>query len=167
MSKPLSRFSLAILFPAIVISFSPSLSRAAQTDEARLTQVVRDVRLLKSSAASRQASVNEIVRRGTAVRTGTESRAELTFTDQTLTRLGANTVFSFAGGGENLQLTSGAVLLCVPRESGTVRINTPAVSAAISGGIAMMEFHRRSWTKIILIEGKAVVKLKSTGETVI
>jgi hypothetical protein len=35
-----------------------------------------------------------VLTEGTAVRTGLESRAELTFTDQTLARLGANTVFS-------------------------------------------------------------------------
>ena len=155
-----SGFAVTVFFVLVTVAV------AAQKDEARLSQVIHDVRLLPSKAAPRPASVNEMVRGGTAVRTGSDSRAELTFSDQTLTRLGENTVFNFAAGAQNLDLTSGAVLLCVPRQSGAVHINTPAVSAAISGGIAMAEFHRKSWTKIIVIEGRGIVILKSTGQTV-
>ena len=139
---------------------------AANTQDARVTQVVRDVRVLPSRAAARPASLNETIRQGTGVRTGTESRAELTFTDLSLTRLGANTVFSFDQGARELNLTSGAALICVPPEAGTVRVSAPAVSAAISGGIAMAEAHKNSWTKVIIIEGHGVVTLKSTGKTV-
>jgi hypothetical protein len=38
------------------------------------------------------------------VRTGVDSRSELKFTDQTLARLGANTLFSFAEGTRDLNL---------------------------------------------------------------
>ena len=71
---------------------------AAQKKEARVTEIVREVRLMMSNAATRPAALNENLREGTAVRTGNDSRAELTFLDQSLTRLGANTVFSFGRG---------------------------------------------------------------------
>jgi hypothetical protein len=71
---------------------------AAQLQEARVTQVVNDVKLLLEQAAPRPASISDFVRRGTAIRTGTQSRSELTFADLTITRLGANTIFSFKEG---------------------------------------------------------------------
>jgi len=77
---------------------------AAQLKEAQVTQVVKDVKLLPTSAAARPATVNDEVRVGTAVRTGMDSRSELKFTDQTLARLGANTIFSFTEGTRNLNL---------------------------------------------------------------
>src|SRR2546423_15571068 len=69
-----------------------ALAPAAQLKEARVSQVIRDVKLLPGQAAPRPAKISDQVRDGTAVRTGVESRAELTFTDQTLARLGANTI---------------------------------------------------------------------------
>jgi mannose-6-phosphate isomerase-like protein (cupin superfamily) len=138
---------------------------AADKRDARMTQIVRDVRVLPSKASARPASLNETVRQGSGVRTGSESRAELTFSDQSLTRLGANTVFSFEQGARDLNLSSGAALICVPPGAGTVRISAPAVTAAVSGGIAMAETHKNSWIKVIIIEGQGVVTLKSNGKT--
>jgi len=69
-------------------------ANAAQLEEARVTQVVNDVKLLLEQAAPRPAAVSDLVRRGTAVRAGTQSRSELTFADLTITPLGANTIFS-------------------------------------------------------------------------
>jgi FecR protein len=155
-----------IILSAVVFTLMVAgLVFAADKRDARVTQIVRDVRVLPSRAAARPASLNETVRQGAGVRTGSESRAELTFSDQSLTRLGANTVFSFDQGARDLNLTSGAVLICVPPESGSVRLSTPAVSAAISGGIAMAETHKNSWIKIIIIEGQGVVILKSSGKS--
>src|SRR5207249_6785006 len=69
-------------------------ANATQFKEARVTQVVNDVKLLLQQAAPRPAVVSALIREGNAVRTGTQSRSELTFPDLTLTRLGANTIFS-------------------------------------------------------------------------
>ena len=81
---------------------------AAQLQEARVTQVVNDVKLLLEQAAPRPAAVSDLVRRGNAVRTGTQSRSELTFADLTITRLGANTIFSFKEGTREMNLIDGA-----------------------------------------------------------
>src|SRR3954447_21296283 len=89
---------------------------AADLKEAKVTQVIQDVKLLGGRQAIRAASINDAVRQGDAVRTGQESRAELTFSDLTITRLGANTVFSFNEAGREVTLDSGALLLQVPRD---------------------------------------------------
>lgn len=154
-----SRF-VRSLFAVIVTLGLAKLIVAAEKKEARVTHVIKDVRLLASKAAPRPASLNDNVREGTAVRTGGDSRAELTFTDQTLTRLGANTIFSFGQGARQFDLSNGAILLCVPKESGTVRISTAATTAAITGFTALFEFHPKSWVKFIILEGHGWIALK-------
>src|SRR5262249_60616150 len=64
---------------------------ADELKEAKVTQVIQDVRVLPSNASARPAAANDDVRQGTAVQTGVQSRSELTFKDKTITRLGAKT----------------------------------------------------------------------------
>src|SRR5947207_9373165 len=136
-------------------------SPAAQLKEARVTEVVRDVKLLPSGGAVRSATVSDEVRDGTAVRTGMESRSELKFPDQTLARLGANTIFSFSEGTRDLNLQDGAMLLRVPKGAGGARISSSAVTAAITGTTVMVETHaltkmnKNSYYKFIVLEGTA------------
>src|SRR5437016_4140543 len=99
-------------------------ANATQFKEARVTQVVNDVKLLLQQAAPRPAAVSDLVRTGTAVRTGSESRSELTFADLTITRLGANTIFSFNPGTREMNLIDGAILFQVPKGRGGATIKT-------------------------------------------
>src|SRR4030095_13004183 len=101
-----------------------SLVAAAQPDQARVSQVIQDVRLLEAHGAPRPAVVNDKVTAGRAVRTGTESRAELTFTGITITRLGANTIFSLTAGAREVELTRGTILLEVPPKAAPVKAST-------------------------------------------
>ena len=141
---------------------------AAELKEARVTQIVRDVKLLPNAAPARPAVVNDPVRDGTAVRTGIESRTELVFPDATLARLGANTIFSFTAGTRNLELTDGAMLLRVPKNAGGAKINTAAVTAAITGTTVMLEFHKNSYVKFIILEGTGRIFLPGhVGESVL
>jgi hypothetical protein len=143
-------------------------ANAAELKEARVTQIVRDVKLLPNAAPARPASVNDQVRDGTAVRTGIESRTELMFTDATLARLGANTIFSFTEGTRNLELTDGAMLLRVPKNAGGAKINTAAVTAAITGTTIMLEFHKNSYIKFIVLEGTGRIFIPNhVGESVL
>ena len=131
----------------------PSEIQAAQLKEARVSQIVRDVKILPHEAAPRQARLSDTVRDGTGVRTGVESRAELTFTDQTLARLGANTIFSFNEGTRNLDLGGGAMLLRVPKNAGGAQITTAAITAAITGTTILLEYHPDAYCKFIVLEG--------------
>src|SRR5438105_1712580 len=144
----------------VTIGFAVSVP-AAELKEARVTQVVKDVKLLPTGAAARPAAVSDEVRNGIAVRTGVDSRSELKFTDQTLARLGANTLFSFSEGTRNLNLQDGAMLLRVPKGAGGAKINSSAVTAAITGTTVMVETHavtkknKNSYYKFIVLEGTA------------
>src|SRR5437588_11506151 len=144
----------------VIIGFAVSVP-AAELKEGRVTQVVKDVKLLPTGAAARPAAVSDEVRNGTAVRTSGDSRSELKFTDQTLARLGANTIFSFSEGTRNLNLQDGAMLLRVPKGAGGARISSSAVTAAITGTTVMVETHaltkknKNSFYKFIVLEGTA------------
>lgn len=143
-------------------------TNAAELKEARVTQIVRDVKLLPNAAPARPALVNDQVHDGTAVRTGIESRSELMFTDATLARLGANTIFSFTEGTRNLELTDGAMLLRVPKNAGGAKINTAAVTAAITGTTIMLEFHKNAYIKFIVLEGTGRIFIPNhVGESVL
>src|SRR2546430_12864451 len=154
------------LFGAILAVFTGA--NAADLKEARVTQIVRDVKLLPNAAPARPALVNDPVRDGTAVRTGIESRTQLMFPDATLARLGANTIFSFTEGTRNLELTDGAMLLRVPKNAGCAKINPAAVTAAITGTTVMLEFHKNSYVKFIVLEGTGRIFLpRHLGESVL
>lgn len=130
---------------------SGTLVAADELHQARVSQVVQDVRLLESRGAPHPAVINDKVTQGMGVRTGAASRAELTFVDLTITRLGANTIFSFKEGARELDLTSGAVLLQIPPKAPAVKVSTSAVTAAVTGGTAL--FSTGPPTKFMVLEG--------------
>ena len=144
-----------IFCAGLIVSFcvvgAERLVAADQLQQARVSQVIQDVRVLETHGGPRPAAVNDKVTQGMGVRTGVESRAELTFTDLTLTRLGANTVFSFKQGAREIELTSGAVLLQIPPKAPAVKVSTSAVTAAITGGTAL--FSKGPPTKFMVLEG--------------
>src|SRR5262249_56770040 len=92
-----ARFSIFLFLVGVA-----RLVTAAQQQQAHVSQVIQDVRLLEAHGAPRPAVVNDEVNQGMGVRTGVESRAELTFTDLTITRLGSNTMFCFQQGSRAL-----------------------------------------------------------------
>ena len=131
---------------------------AASSKEARVTQIIRDVKLLPSKEAPRPAAVNDKVAEDTGMRTGGDSRSELTFADLTITRLGANSIFSFNKAGHNTQLDSGSLLLRVPKNSGG-GIRTSAVTVAVTGTTVILETARSGKSKLITLEGSARLSL--------
>jgi hypothetical protein len=128
-----SRYILTIAALAFAgASWLPNQVSADELKEAKVTQVVQDVKLVPAGAAARPVVVNETVRQGNAVQTGTQSRSELTFRDQTITRLGEKTIYN-VGGGRTIELGSGQFLLYVPKKAGGAQVKMGPVTAAIGG----------------------------------
>ena len=128
------RIILTIVSLAFALaSWLPNGLSAADLKEAKVTQVIQDVKVLPSNAAPRPAAVNDNVRQGTAVQTGVQSRSELTFKDQTITRLGEQTIFSPGEGARTIDLGSGQILLYAPKKSGGAKVKMGPVTAAITG----------------------------------
>ena len=159
-----------ILFavPAALVSVSWLADEAIATDldQARVTQVVQDVKVLPSSGAARAAAVNETVHKGSAVQTGVKSRSELTFQDQSITRLGEKTIFNVGGGARTIELGSGQFLLYVPKNSGGAKVKMGSVTAAITGTTVLGNVQPNGIVEFTVLEGSANVKLDSVGQCV-
>src|SRR5438876_3208423 len=137
---------------------------AADFEQARVTQVVQDVKVLPTSGASRQAAVNETVHKGSAVQTGVKSRSELTFQDQSITRLGEKTIFNVGGGARTIELGSGQFLLYVPKNSGGAKVKMGSVTAAITGTTVLGNVQPNGIVEFTVLEGTANVRLESVGQ---
>src|SRR5881394_1056451 len=150
-------FALATWFPNEV--------SADELREAQVTQVIQDVKVLPSSGAPRPAALNDDVRPGTAVQTGTQSRSELTFKDQTITRLGEKTIFSVGEGARTIDLGSGQILLYVPKKSGGAKVKMGPVTAAITGTTILANVSPSGVTTLIVLEGGACIYLDRVGQS--
>src|SRR5205807_2102442 len=67
-----------------------------------------------------------------------------------------------------ISLTNGAILLRVPKDSGGAKIQTAAVTAAITGTTVIAEYHPKSYAKYIVLEGLMRLYLKGRlGESIL
>jgi hypothetical protein len=134
-------FLAPIAITSALVTGLPSGLSAVAPSEARLTRVNNHVQLLHKTSAPHRASVNDIVDEESIVRTGKHSHAELIFSDETVARLAANTVFSFKNGTHDLNLSEGAVLVQAPKSANGAKIHAASIAAAITGATVMIEYH--------------------------
>jgi hypothetical protein len=137
---------------------------AADLRESTLVQVVNEVKVAPPQAAEKEAKVNDTVRAPDKIRTGAKSRAELKAPDNTLTRIGANTVFSFEQSGRVLNLEKGSVLFHSPSGRGGGTIKSAGASAAVLGTTLIVAATPEGGFKCILLEGKGTITLPN-GKT--
>jgi hypothetical protein len=147
-----------IVTGALIASFA--LSQTSEP-EGHVTAIFNEVQVLPDKADARPAVINDKVDNGTALKTGDASRSELTFADLTITRLGANTIFSFNKAGRSVRLDSGAILLYVRKDSGGAEISTKAVSVAITGTTLIFESKVDSYDQLTVLEGDARFSLNN------
>ena len=145
----------------------PNQVTAAELEEAQVTQVVQDVKVVPSGAAARPAAVNETVRHGNAVQTGVQSRSELTFKDQTITRLGEKTIFNVGKEGRTIDMGNGQFLLYVPKNKGGAKIKMGAVTAAITGTTVLGHVYPSGIVEFTVLEGSACISLDRVGQTLL
>jgi FecR protein len=156
----------ALVTTGILVTISAQSPTPAP--EGRVTSVFHNVELLPENAAARPALIDDRVDEGTALRTGDDSRSELTFADLTITRLGANTVFSFNKAGRSVRLDGGSILVCVRKNSGAAEIVTKAISIGITGTTVIVESRPISFDRLIVLEGDARFSLNDyRGESTI
>ena len=148
-----------LLFLALItttlglVNAPPSgLSALPPTTEARVARVTNYVQLLHPVRAPQRASVNDIVDQGTVVRTGKDSRAELTFSGETVVRLAAHTAFDFYQGTRGLNLKIGAAVVQAPKDANGATIHMGGVAGAVAGTTVMIEYHPGVY-KFLVLEG--------------
>src|SRR5438067_12786948 len=99
----------------------PAVLHAAQFLEPRLTQAVKEVRIADPDSSPSPASLNQVLRDG-LLKTGPNSRAEITCKDSSIFRLGDNTTADVQCRGRTLGIRTGAILAQVPRGVGSTLI---------------------------------------------
>ena len=140
--------------------------QAAQFTESTFTEIIKEVSVLPAvTRASSPAAMNQLVKAPDLVRTGSDSRAELTAPDKTITRIGANTVFSFETKDRVLNLQKGSLLFHSPRGAGGGTIKSGGASAAVLGTTLIVSATENGGFKVILLEGHGRVTLPG-GRTV-
>ena len=132
---------------------------AAPLTESTFTEIVNDVNTLSAAGDATTAKSGDILKAPQRVRTGPQSRAELTAPDKTITRVGANTVFSYADSGRTLNLEQGNVLFHAPKGLGGGTIKSGGAAAAVLGTTLIVSAITGGGFKVILLEGKGKVTL--------
>ena len=149
--------SIALALTA-AITFT-SLANAASIDRSTITQVVKDASVLQPATKGKKpARVNDIFGVPDVLRTGTDSRVEMIADDQTVTRVGANTIFSFEPEKREINLQKGSILFNSPTGKGGGTIRTAAATAAVQGTTLIVVTTQNGGFKVLLQEGTGRVK---------
>ena len=127
--------------------------------ESTYTEIIREVNTLSTAGNPAAAKVNDVLKAPDRVRTGPESRAELTAPDKTITRVGANTVFSFSDSGRTLNLEQGNLLFHAPKGLGGGTIKSGGASAAVLGTTLIVSATADGGFKVIMLEGTGKITL--------
>ncbi len=151
-----------ILQSTILLSLASALTfpgNAANIESSTITQVVKSATVLQATTKSRKAArVNDVFGVPDVMRTGSDSRVEMIAEDQTVTRIGANTVFSFEPEKREINLQKGSVLFNSPTGKGGGTIRTAAATAAVQGTTLIVVTTDNGGFKVLLQEGHGTVK---------
>src|SRR3982075_4392405 len=151
---PMNRntFFLTVVVVGCALSLQQSVVAGPLTS-AQITKIIKRVRVIDPTKGGHPAIVRDVIKDDLGLQTGEKSRSELLFQDNTLTRIGAETFFSFKTGTRDMTLEKGSMLLQVPKGLGGAKIHTAAVTAAITGTTIMMEYIPRRFIKVLVLEG--------------
>lgn len=89
-----------------------------------------------SNPSWHKSQIKSILHAGDSIRTGSLSRAEITYSDGTVTRIGPHTVMrvsEHSAQRTNLKLITGKLWLKVSKGNGRLQIQTPTATAAVLG----------------------------------
>jgi hypothetical protein len=138
---------------------------AAPLTESTFTEIINEANILSAAGDAAPAKVNDVLKAPQRVRTGPQSRAELTAPDKTITRVGANTVFSYSDSGRTLNLEKGSLLFHAPKGLGGGTIKSGGAAAAVLGTTLMVSATANGGFKVIMLEGKGKITLPN-GDSV-
>jgi cytoskeletal protein CcmA (bactofilin family) len=137
-------------------------SRAVDFKQSKVTQVVNDVQIISAAdQVKKAATVNDIFAMPDILRTGAASRAELVAEDDTITRVGANTIFSFDPANRTIDLQQGSLLFHSPHGKGGGTIHTGSATASVLGSTLIVTTTPNGGFKVIALEDNAEIHLRN------
>jgi FecR protein len=126
--------------------------RAEPFNQAEVTKTINLVSLLPQRT---RAVRGDLIKGSMALQTGGNSRAELQFPDLTITRVGSNVLFRFVAGTREIVLDSGTMLFSTPKDAGGGKVQTGAITAAVTGSDFLISNSGR--VKVICLSHKITV----------
>jgi hypothetical protein len=134
----------------------------AADSAATVTEAVNHVDYGASqSTDTNPAKVGTVLHNGEYLKTGTQSRAELKLANQTVTRVGSDTIFNYSVADNTVDLQSGTMLFSKPKDGKTMTVKTAAVTAAIVGTTGFVQKHGNS-VLFGLVEGHVTLNIGGT-----
>jgi hypothetical protein len=151
---PVIKRTLGHALALLAAGISPLL---AANSAATVTEAVNQVSHGSAeSAATTPAKAGTVIEDGEYLKTGVKSRAELSLADQSITRLGANTIFNYSVANNEVDLQAGTILFSKPKDGKEMTIKTASVTAAIVGTTGFVSLRNKALL-FGLIEGRARV----------
>ena len=109
------------------------------------------------------AKVNEMISENSKVTTAAASMAELTFGDSSITRIGANSVFSFQSKERLVKLDKGTALIHATPGNGGATVDCGGVTAAVSGSTFIASRSATGGAVFVLLESSGSLKVTTPG----
>ena len=116
-----------------------------------------------AGAGPAPAKVNEKIGENSKVTTAAASMAELTFGDSSITRIGANSVFSFQSKERLVKLDKGTALIHATPGNGGATVDCGGVTAAVSGSTFMASRSASGASVFVLLESSGSLKVTTPG----
>jgi len=143
-------------------------SLGAPIDHATITEVVNDVKILDpQSLQGSPAKTSALFKTPEIMQTGAESRSEMVAEDQTITRVGADTLFSFEPKERTINLRQGSILFQSPSGKGGGVIRTESATASVLGTTIIVVATRDGGFKILVLEGTAQVTMANGSRRIV
>ncbi len=163
--RPVTSTLWTLSTAATLAALVPTVHAVEQLTTSNITQVVKDVKVIQpKEKSSKAAKVNDLFSVPDIMRTGPDSRAEMVAPDQTVTRVGANTLFSFEPEKREINLQKGSILFNSPTGKGGGNIRTAAVTASVLGTTLVVGTTNNGGFKVMLLEGKGRIRT-TAGKT--
>ena len=109
------------------------------------------------------AKVSERIAENSKVTTAAASMAEFTFGDSSITRIGANSVFSFQSKERLVKLDKGTALIHATPGNGGATVDCGGVTAAVSGSTFMASRSATGGAVFVLLESSGSLKVTTPG----
>jgi len=118
------------------------------------------------SADTTPAKAGTAIQDGEYLKTGAKSRAELSLANQSVTRVGANTIFNYSVANNEVDLQAGTILFSKPKDGKEMTIKTASVTAAIVGTTGFASLVNKVFI-FGIIEGHATVVINGVTTKVV
>ncbi|WP_017327847.1 FecR family protein [Synechococcus sp. PCC 7336] len=136
--------ALAACLPLVSISAN---AQEALT-QARVDRIANQVTVELQGTSPREAQIDDQLVERDRLATGVASQAQLIFNDDSLVRVGQNSLFQFQAGGRQFLLEEGVAAVVTPPGAGGGRLSTPAAVAAVQGSFFLTISRNRDGSTI-------------------